>query len=596
MRYPQEIIEEVRSGNDIVDVIGSYIALRNRGGSFFGLCPFHNEKTPSFSVSPDKQMYHCFGCGAGGNVISFIMQIENYDFLDALKFLADRINYMLPQPQQNETTKAQLQKRDILRNIHKKAAVFFHETLQQENSQESEAARLYLEERGIAPNIQRRFGLGLSPDAWDKLSENLKNNGFKLSDMVESGLVQSGKRSAKHYDRFRGRLMFPIMDLEGHVVGFGGRVMGANTDTAKYLNSPETPLFNKSRQLYGIHATRKARHKEIILVEGYMDVISLHQAGYSQAVGVLGTALTPYHARLLKRINCNTALLLFDRDSAGVKAVLRAIPILLEAGFKVKCLQVPEDVNDPDDYIRKYGAARFGRLLETAKNHAAFRIDLLAKEYDLENTEQRISFTQEAAAVLASIDNSIEADAYIRETAKQSGIAAEAILTEMDKHRGKYSSESMAPRNLPGLRRKLQNQRDSRGLAYARKGILSVLLAYPGINRNMQAFLSPEEMGGGVASKLLSLAYESQDVREVAEIVSGFETLEEQQQVAEMLMTKPEFDSDDVMEKALNEMWRTIKRAAITEQISEENDMHVINTLGNALRNLEKQYITITNG
>jgi len=601
MRYPQEIIEEVRSGNDIVDVVGSYVELKNRGGNFFGLCPFHNERTPSFSVNNDKQMYYCFGCGAGGNVISFIMQLENYDFLDALKFLADRINYLLPQPSQSPAAKEQLRTRDTLRAIHKRAAHFYYDTLQSDDI-EAQNARRYLDDRGINPKLRTTFGLGLSLTHWDGLLKNLQKHGFNLSDMVESGLVRTSPQG-RSYDRFRGRLMFPIMDIDSHVVGFGGRVMGEGEP--KYLNSPETALFDKSRQLYGIHAARKARHKEIILVEGYMDVLSLHQAGYSQAVGILGTAFTAHHGRLLKRINCDSVVLLFDRDQAGVQAVLRAIPILTEAGFKVKCLQVTGDAKDPDEFLQMYGPARFGQLLEQAQSHVAFRIDLLTQKHDLDNTDQRIIFTQEAAGIMAGIDNAIESDAYIRETAKLTGISPQAIRTEMDKQRGAYFSLAPAPRDRPGLRYNLRGKTNERGLLDARKGMLSLLLTYPELSRKMQTFLLPEEMNDDISSRLLELAYQNGEkdlTASPAEIIAQFETLEDQRKIAELLKDSPYFDSNMAMEKAVNEMWKIIKgawlknRIAELEQINDEIDLNAINTLGKALRNLEKQYITITNG
>jgi len=601
MHYPQEVIEEVRSGNDIVDVIGGYVALKNRGGNFFGLCPFHNERTPSFSVSSDKQMYYCFGCGAGGNVISFIMQLENYDFLDALKFLADKIHYVLPQPQQSQATEAKLRTRDILREIHKKAARFYYETLQSD-AEEAKIARNYLDARGINLKLRTSFGLGLSLANWDGLYKNLQKHGFNLSDMVESGLIRTNPRG-RSYDRFRGRLMFPILDVDSHVVGFGGRVMDQNEP--KYLNSPETPLFDKSRQLYGVHTARKAKQKDIVMVEGYMDVLSLHQAGYSQAVGILGTALTAHHGRLLKRINCNSVTLLFDKDRAGVQAVLRAIPVLIEAGFKVKCLQVTGDAKDPDDFLRMYGSARFGQLLEEAKSHIAFRIDLLTKKYDLQNTDQRIIFTQEAAGVLAGVDNAIEADVYIRETAKHSGISPQAIRTEMDKQRGRYFSQYPAPRDRPKLRYNLRGKTNEQGLLDARKGILSLLLAYPDVSRKMREFLSPEEIGNATEMKLLELAYKNSEkgiAITPAEVIAQFEELETQKQIAELLKDDLHFDNPETMEKSINEMWKIIKRAwlknriAELEQTNDQIDLNMINTLGKALRNLEKQYITVTNG
>ena len=592
MHYPQEAIEDIRAGNDIADVVGGYVELKSRGGKLFGLCPFHSEKTPSFSVSSDRQMYYCFGCGAGGNVISFIMQIENYDFIDSVKFLADRINYILPQAAAiNEHQKKQLRSREVLREINKAAARFYYDTLQADTI-EAESARQYLNIRGIHPKLRKVFGLGLSPKDWDRLISSLKN--FKPEDLAEAGLVKLNKNGG-YYDRFRGRLMFPIMDIDGHVVGFGAREMDG--DGPKYLNSPETVLFDKSRQLYGIHAARKSRRKEIIIVEGYMDVLSLNQAGFAQTVGVLGTALTSHHSRLLKRINCETVILLFDRDTAGVNAVLKAIPILLEAGFKVKCLQVTEDTNDPDEFLQKHGPARFGQLLEQAKSHAAFRIDLLAKEYNLQNTEQRILFTQEAAKALASIQSTIEADAYIQETAKLTGIAPQAIQTEMDKQRAPRFTRTNAPRD----RLKLRIPKNERGVVDARKGILSILMTSPSANLIMQEHLSPKEMGDGIGPKLLELIYKNCE-KSAADIITRFETLEEQKQAAEMLKDSLNFEDHTALEKALNEMWKTIKRAHFKscmeeiEQTDGEVDINLINTLGIALRNLEKQYITIANG
>ena len=596
MRYSQDIIEEVRAGNDIVDVIGGYVALKNKGGSFFGLCPFHNEKTPSFSVSRDKQMYYCFGCGAGGNVISFVMQIENYDFLDAFKFLADRIHYVLPKIQ-SEAVKAGLRNRDALREVNRSAARFYYDVLL---SEDGVPAQKYLDERGIAPSVRKRFGLGFSTGNWDSLLKNLQKHGFNISDMVELGLVKSSKKG-QHYDRFRERLMFPIMDIDSHVVGFGGRIMNDNENAAKYLNSPETPLFDKSRQLYGIHIARKARHKEIIVVEGYMDVLSLHQAGYPQTIGILGTALTAFHARLLKRINASGVVLLFDRDTAGAQAVARAIPVMLKAGLSVKCLQVTEDVKDPDEYIQKYGPARFGQLLMGAKNHAAFQIEMLTKQHDLTNTEERITFTQKAAIVLASLESTIEADAYIRETAKLTGIAPEAIFAEMDKQRGRLDGgepiflRTGAPRDRPGLRYSLNGRQQERGLIDARKGLIFILLTYPEICKKMQNYLNPEEMGEAVTNKLLEIVYENTG-KDAADIITRFETLEEQKQVAEIL--KEIFYFDDI-EKAVNEMWKVIKRAwfdAQLEQKESEIDINAVNTLIEAKRNLEKQHITIMNG
>jgi len=587
--YPREIIEEVRSANDIADVIGSYVPLKKRGGSYFGLCPFHNEKTPSFSVLSDRQMYHCFGCGAGGNVISFIMQIENYDFIDALKYLADRVHFMLP-AKQNPGYDKQLRERDILRKIHKDAAYFYCNCL---SSEEGFAVQQYLSNRGIV--LRKRFGLGYSRDKWDGLYKELTSKGYKQEDLLKSGLIIKNKE--RYYDRFRNRLMFPIMDIDAHVVGFGGRVLGEGEP--KYLNSPETKLFNKSRQLYGIHAARKARIKEIILVEGYMDVLSLHQAGFPQTVGVLGTALTPEHSRLLKKINCESVIIFFDRDAAGIKATLRAIPVLLEAGLKVKCLQVTEDVKDPDEYLQKYGSVHFKALLENALSNYVFRINLLAGEHDLKHTEGRISFTQEAAAIIAMIENAIEAEVIVMETSALSGISSEAIYKEVEKLRSPLYTNMQAPRDRRLAQRR--NVNGEKGVTDARKGILSILFENPLIALKIKEHLSPEEMGGGLAAELLGIAYkngENNISQSPANVITLFETIEEQKEAAELLRENFIYDNKTALEKALNEMWRITKKAALNESLAKteesgEIDLRRVQNLGMAIRDLEKTYITV---
>ena len=595
MRYPQETIEDVRSGNDIVDVVGSFVSLKNSGGNHFALCPFHNEKSPSFSVNADRQMYYCFGCGAGGNVISFVMQIENYDFIDALKWLAERINYPLPQPNQSAASLQQSQTRDTIRKINKTAARFFYDSLQGDTP-EARAAIQYLDKRGVHPKLRVSFGLGFSPDSWDSLMTHLQQQNFFLSDIITAGLAKPRETNKGAYDRFRGRLMFPILDVEGNVVGFGGRIMGAGEP--KYLNSPETPVFEKNRHLYGIHAARKARAKEILIVEGYMDVLALHQAGFRQTVGVLGTALTPNHTRLLKRINCTSVVLLMDNDRAGREAVLRGIPVLLEAGLKVKVFQVGDGAKDPDEYLQMHGAARFAEALQRAQSHVNFRIGLLRNEYDLQNTEQRILFTNKSAEVLAGLDNAIECDAYIRETAGFTGIAPEAIKAEVDKRR---NMPGAVPRDRPGLRYNLQGDRDKKGLINARKEILSLLFAYPVAGQAMQEgnFLTAEEIGEGLTADLLTIAYENSKkgvAANPADIIARFDKLEEQRQAAEILRDSPSFENAEKMEQALNQMWKVVKRAWLSQKIAEKQsgDIEGVNALLVAKRDLEREYIRVS--
>ena len=594
MLYPQEIIEEVRGLNDIADVIGGYVTLQPKGGRLFGLCPFHNEKTASFSVNPEQQMFYCFGCQAGGNVISFIMQIENFDFMDALKLLADRVRFTLPQPSQTDAVRSKIRARESIAEINKKAARFFYDRLQEEND-EAKAARVYLDTRGVHPKIRTKFGLGLSPAGWDGLCKYLTGLDYPLSRVTEAGLAVSGKTG--HYDRFRGRLMFPIFDITGQVIGFGGRVL--TEGEPKYLNSPETPLFDKSRHLYGLNLARKAKSKEIVLVEGYMDVISLHQAGFTHAAGILGTALSAEHARLLKRTRYESALLLLDSDEAGTQAALKAIPILLAGGLKVRVLQVT-DAKDPDEFLRRYGPERFARALREARSHVAFRVGLLRQRFSLDSTEGRVAFTQEAAALLATLQSAVETDAYGKEIAAMTGIAPEAIRAEVARQRG-----TQADRSTPGLRGRPMNRtpKNEKGLRDARKGLISLLFAHPAAGRALydSGLLPPEEMGDPVAGRLLAIAYESAAagrLTQPADALNRFEELPEQRQAAEMLQNTLTYETVSETEKALNEMCVVIKRAWLSERMFQaktggEADLAAVQSLSETVRNLPAYYITL---
>jgi DNA primase len=348
--YEQDTISEVKLLNDIVDVVAAYVKLSPRSGNHFGLCPFHSEKSPSFSVNRDKQIFYCFGCGAGGNVITFIKRIENLDFVDALKLLADRVHFNLPEKGTGSAIQAAA--RETAAKINKEAARFFFDYLHEENP-DAAAAREYLKNRGITSEFARKFGLGLSPDAWDGLLKKFPDTAPEVFETA--GLVKKGNKN--YYDRFRNRLMFPIIDLRQRVIGFGGRIMG-NDEGAKYINSPETALFKKSECLYGLNHAKKARSNEIIVVEGYMDVIAMHLHGFTNCVGVLGTTLKNTHARLLKNAGANTVILMLDSDDAGIKAALRAIPVLIKEELKVKILNLTE-AKDPDEYLSRFGADKF---------------------------------------------------------------------------------------------------------------------------------------------------------------------------------------------------------------------------------------------
>ncbi len=405
MFYPEEVVEEVRTRNDIVDVISGYVKLQKKGSNYFGLCPFHNEKSPSFSVSPQKQMYYCFGCGAGGNVITFVMEYENFTFPEAMKLLAERAGIKLPEVEYSKEERARADKRSILLEINKLAANYFYYQLHQP---QGKIGLDYFKKRELSEDTIRRFGLGFANKTSSDLYQYLKAKGYGDDILKETGLVTMEERGT--YDKFWNRVMFPIMDVNNRVIGFGGRVMGDGTP--KYLNSPETMVFDKSRNLYGLNYARTSREKYMLACEGYMDVIAMHQAGFTNAVASLGTAFTSQHAALLKRYT-DTVILTYDSDGAGVKAALRAIPILKEVGISTRVLSL-KPYKDPDEFIKNLGPEAFRERIEQAQNSFLFEIDVLKREFQMDDPEQRTKFQGAVARKLLEFPEAMERDNYIR--------------------------------------------------------------------------------------------------------------------------------------------------------------------------------------
>lgn len=418
MYYPEEVVEEVRTRNDIVDVISGYVKLQKKGSNYFGLCPFHNEKSPSFSVSPQKQMYYCFGCGAGGNVITFVMEYENYTFPEALKVLADRAGVKLPEVEYSKEERARADKRSTLLDINKLAANYFYYQLHQP---QGKIGYDYFKNRGLTDDTIRRFGLGFANKTSNDLYQYLKSKGYRDDVLKDTGLVTMEERGT--YDKFWNRVIFPILDVNNRVIGFGGRVMGDGTP--KYLNSPETMVFDKSRNLYGLNYARTSREKYILACEGYMDVIAMHQAGFTNAVASLGTAFTTQHAALLKRYT-DTVILTYDSDGAGVKAALRAIPILKEVGISTKVLNM-RPYKDPDEFIKNMGADAFRERIEQSQNSFLYEIDVLKREYQLEDPEQKTKFYNAAARKLLEFPEALERDNYIHAVAQAQFIPYEDL-------------------------------------------------------------------------------------------------------------------------------------------------------------------------
>lgn len=435
--YSEEIIDEVKSANDIVDVVSQYVNLKRQGTTFFGPCPFHREKTPSFAVTPDKQIYHCFGCGEGGNVVRFIMRAENISFKEAIEFLAERAKITLPTTDyrdeglsQDEFKMREYHKSQMY-EINKEAGRFFYNNIEKSNQ-----AKEYITKRKLSYNTVRRFGLGFALDD-NGLYKYLKEKGFKEEDMLATGLIGKNDRGYL-YDKFKNRLMFPIFDVRGRVVAFGGRALASHEELKaqripKYVNSPENLVYTKGRHLYGLNLAKKnsEKMKRILVVEGYMDVISPHQVGITHVVASLGTALTEAQGKLLRQY-AEEVVLSYDSDAAGQKAIMRGIEIMQSLGVMVKVLQM-EGAKDPDEFVLKYGPERFEKLINNSLSAVEYKIKMLKQNYNLQDTTDKIKFLNKMAEVLAKVDNNIERDIYIEKLSKEVGVGKEAIQAEVEK-------------------------------------------------------------------------------------------------------------------------------------------------------------------
>lgn len=432
----KDIIEEIKSRCDIANIISSYINIKPSGTNYKGLCPFHGEKTPSFYINTSKQIYKCFGCGEGGDVINFVMRIENLDFMDAVKLLADRCGIEI-NTQVDESTKERIEKSKKFQDIHVEAARFYFSNLIKTKNPGYE----YLRKRGLDDKIIKKFGLGYSLDSWNSLMNYLISIGYKNEDLIECGLFGYKSETKKIYDKFRNRVMFPIFDYRGNVIGFGGRVL--DDSLPKYLNSPDTLIFNKRQNLYGLNFARKEiKDRSIILVEGYMDLISLYQYGIKNVVATLGTALTDGQGSLIKRY-ADTAIISYDSDEAGIKATLRAIEILNKLDINVKVLNLKE-CKDPDEFIRKYGVLEFEKEIKNSTHYIKYKIDNLKRNFNIQNDEERVKFTKESSKIIKEIKSPVEADYYIKYLSEQSKISIESIKKEVY---GKYYSANQNKNN-----------------------------------------------------------------------------------------------------------------------------------------------------
>ncbi len=523
MAFSELFLQELAERNDIVDVVGSYVQLTKRSGSnLFGLCPFHSEKTPSFSVSPDKQIYHCFGCGKGGSVIGFIMEIENLSFPDAVAFLARRAGMAIPEQEDDPNAK----KRERMLALNRDAARFFYEQMK---APSGAPAREYLQRRQLSGRTATNFGLGFAPDTWTSLTDAMKAKGYSEHELFDAGLVRHGKKGGV-YDTFRNRLMFPVIDVRGNVIGFSGRILGDGEP--KYMNSPETVVFSKSHNLFGLNLAKKSKMGFIILVEGNVDVASLHQAGFDCAVASLGTSLTPEQARLLSRYT-NEIVIAYDADGAGQKAAQRAIGLLEKLDMRVRVLRM-EGAKDPDEYIKAYGADAFRNLLEGSENHIEYRLQSVRRKYDLQVDEQKVSYVKEAAGVIAQLPGSVEREVYAMRVAEQAGIPNTAVLDEIKRQR--KSKLRTAQRELTREQLRPVRQQEKRsGVRYdnphsaaAEEGIIRLLYLDSALFQSVQP-PKPEQFSSPELKHIFTVLLEHAEQKRPVSLAALGETLSNQE-------------------------------------------------------------------
>lgn len=556
--YSDEIIEEVRSRTDIVDVISQYVKLHKRGSNYVGLCPFHNEKTGSFTVSAGKQMYHCFGCGAGGNVITFLMNYENATFPEVLQELAGRAGVELPVQEPSREAKQQADKRSRLLEVQKEAAKYYYALLR---SPRGKLAYEYFRKRELSDETMRKFGLGYSDKYSDDLYRYLKSKGYEDGLLKESGLITFDEKRGGH-DKFWNRAMFPIMDMRGKVIGFGGRVMGEGEP--KYLNSPETPIFDKSRNLYALHLARTTKKPQMLLCEGYMDVIALHQAGFDNAVASLGTAFTTGHASLLKRYT-KEVYLTFDSDGAGIKAALRAIPILKAVGLTAKVIHM-EPYKDPDEFIKGLGAEEFQKRIDTAENSFFFELRILEQNYDMRDPESKTAFHNEVARRLLAFNEELERENYITAVAEHYHISYEQLrkLVNTLGARGYGQTPEPQQRQLrSGMNHK--SKPESAGLQ-AQKLLLTWLSDRPELYESVKKEIRPDDFSEPLYRQVAQLLYEQYEhgAPNPAQIISHFTDSEEQSRVAGLFHARlPELTSPQEQEKALQDVIGRIRRESL---------------------------------
>ena len=552
MRYSEELVEEVRARNDIVDVVAGYVRLQKRGSNHWGLCPFHNEKSPSFSVSGPKQMYYCFGCGAGGNVYTFLMNYENLSFPEAIKVLADRAGVQLPEEEDSPETRQRENKRTRLLEVNKEAAKFFYYQLR---TPRGAIGHQYLQKRELSDETMHKFGLGYAGKNGEELVQYLRGKGFEDELIKEAGLASHTERQGLA-SQFWNRVMFPIQDINHRVIGFGGRVMGDGTP--KYLNSPETPIFDKRRNLYGLNFARTARCGNIILCEGYMDVIAMHQAGFTQAVASLGTAFTPEQANLLRRYTENV-LLAYDSDGAGVKAALRGIGILREAGLTGKVINM-QPYKDPDEFMKALGKEAFQERIDNAENSFFFEIRILEGQFDMNDPEEKTKFHREIAKKLCEFSEDVERDNYLQAIADKYLIGIENLRKLVNSYASQTGLAKPLERPRTGVHQKSSPEENAKK---SQRLLVTWLTDEPALYGKIKKYISPEDFTEDLYRRVAERLFQGLEDEnfQPAGIVSMFEDENEQREVAALFNTSlPQLTTGQEREKAFHDILFAVKK------------------------------------
>ncbi len=592
MYYPEELIEEIRQKNDIVDVISGYVGLQKKGGNYVCCCPFHSEKTPSFSVNRNRQIYKCFGCGEGGNVVTFVMKYENCTFPEAIKQLADKAGVPLPEMEYSEEAKRRETRRQRLLEVNKEAAKFYFYQLR---TQHGAKAKEYLDKRQLSDEVRKNFGLGYAPVRGEELLAYLRQKGFSDDLIRDVGLAKIDERRGTT-TQFWNRVMFPIQDINHRVIGFGGRIMGDTDSGPKYLNSPETEIFDKSRNLYGMNYARSARTGNIILCEGYMDVISMHQAGFTQAVASLGTAFTPGQAGLIKKYT-RDVLLAYDSDGAGVKAALRAIRILRDAGMSGKIIDM-SPYKDPDEFMKNMGREAFQDRINHAENSFMFEIRILERDFDMNDPEEKTNFHNAIAKKLCEFSEDVERENYIEAVAEKYHIGFDNLRKLVVNTAAKAGGYAVVPeRPKSGIQKKNTPEEN---VKKAQRLLLTWLTDYPQLYHKIKSYITPADFTIELYSKVAERMFSDivNNSLNPAGIINMFADEKEQSEAASLFTTKlPELESEQEKEKAFHDILLSVKRNSFnyySERLGVDlNAMSQVIEGKKALEELSKMHISL---